>query len=60
VISGDLQNLSLQLQLLQYQLNKTERILSMLVLSFIAVTAILICLAIYYHARLTGLKKQPQ
>jgi len=57
VISGNLQNLSLQLQLLQYQLNKTERILSVLVISFIAVTAILICLAIYHHAKLKELKK---
>jgi len=57
VISGNLQDLSLQLQLLRYQLNKAERMLSTLVISFIAVTAILICLAIYYHAKLKELKK---
>ena len=57
VISGNLQDLSLQLQLLRYQLDKTERILSALVISFIAVTAILICVAIYYIAKLKELKK---
>ena len=57
VISGNLQDISLQLRLLQYQLNKTERILSILVISFIAVTTILICLAIYHHAKLKELKK---
>ncbi|MCD6422059.1 hypothetical protein J7L13_01765, partial [bacterium] len=56
-ISGNLQDLSLQLRLLQYQLNKAERILSALVISFIAVTAILICLAIYHQAKLKELKK---